>query len=256
MGSLSSLRIVLDEVAAGRRAALATVVRTDRSTPRRHGASMVVLADGTRRGTVGGGEMEARVVEAATQSLADGQPRLITYRLVDPASGDPGVCGGEMDVYVEPYMREPTLLIIGAGHVGRAVCELAQWSGWRPVLWDDRPEQLDTFIEPIQTFSNDIEDMLAETSVDAGTAIVVVTRNVELDRAILPPLLRSDAGYIGLMGSSRRWSTTRELLIDDGLDVDVLDRVRTPIGVEIGAETPEEIAISIMAEVVRTFGER
>jgi xanthine dehydrogenase accessory factor len=231
MGSLSSLRIVLDEVAAGRRAALATVVRTDRSTPRRHGASMVVLADGTRRGTVGGGEMEARVVEAATQSLADGRPRLITYRLVDPASGDPGVCGGEMDVYVEPYMREPTLLIIGAGHVGRAVCELAQWSGWRPVLWDDRPEQLET-------------------------AIVVVTRNVELDRAILPPLLRSDAGYIGLMGSSRRWSTTRELLIDDGLDVDVLDRVRTPIGVEIGAETPEEIAISIMAEVVRTFGER
>jgi xanthine dehydrogenase accessory factor len=256
MGSVTALRIILDEVTAGRRAALATVVRTDRSTPRRHGASMVVLADGTRHGTVGGGEMEARVVEAAQQCLEDGRPRLITYRLVDPASGDPGVCGGEMDVYVEPYMREPTLLIIGAGHVGRAVCELAQWSGWRPVLWDDRPEQLEAFTDPVQTFTSTISDMLDQISVDAATAIVVVTRNVELDRTILPPLLTSGAGYIGLMGSARRWSTTRDLLIDDGITEDALDRVQTPIGVEIGAETPEEIAISIMAEVVKTFGER
>ena len=91
---------------------------------------MLIRDDGSRSGTVGGGEMESRVVDVAVEAMADGQPRLLNYRLVDPSTGDPGVCGGEMDVYVEPYMNTASLLIIGAGHVGRAVSELAQWTGW------------------------------------------------------------------------------------------------------------------------------
>ncbi len=253
MGSVTHLSLVATEVAAGRRAVLATVVRADRSTPRRHGASMVVFANGQRQGTVGGGEMESRVVEAALEALIDGKPRLLTYRLVDPAAGDPGVCGGEMDVYVEPYMNEPNLVVIGAGHVGRSVVELAQWSGWHAVVWDDRVDQLTEFHDDVTVLSGPLSTAIESVQIDSRSAIVLVTRNVELDRRILPEVLATSAGYIGLMGSARRWATTRQLLLDDGLTESDLERICTPIGIDIGAETPVEIAISIMAEVLRTL---
>lgn len=256
MGSVAHLQLVLDEVAAGRHAALVTVVRTDRSTPRRHGATMVVFADGRCHGTVGGGEMEARAREAASSALLDGQPRLITYRLVDPSIGDPGVCGGEMDVYVEPYMTEPTLVVLGAGHVGRAVTDLASWLGWTVIVWDDRPDQLEGITNATSVSSGPVDQALTAAGIDSRTALVVVTRNVALDREIIPALLSTKAGYIGLMGSGRRWTTTRAMLLEDGISEDQLSRIQTPIGLEIGAETPEEIAISIMAEVVRARSER
>jgi len=206
---------------------------------------MLIRDDGSRLGTVGGGEMESRVVDVAVEAMADGQPRLLTYRLVDPSTGDPGVCGGEMDVYVEPYMNTASLLIIGAGHVGRAVCELAQWTGWDVHLWDDRPEQLE-----------ELSEVLADIPLDARSAIVMVTRNVPLDVELIPAVVKQPAAYIGLMGSARRWSTTKKLLIDAGCSEDEISRISTPIGLEIGAETPEQIAISIMAEVVRATSTR
>jgi len=250
VGSIDLISLIGDTVAGGRGAALATVVRTDRSVPRRVGAAMVVFDDGRTEGTVGGGEMEARVVAEALEALVDGRARLVHYRLVDPAVGDPGVCGGEADIYVEPYMPTATMLIVGAGHVGRAVCHLARWTGWDPVVWDDRSELLDDLPDASRVLSGPITEALGSARIDARSAIVVVTRNVALDLEILPPLLATDAGYIGVMGSARRWSTTRRLLVGAGVDEASLGRIRTPIGVEIGAETPEEIAISILAEVV------
>ena len=195
--------------------------------------------------------MESRVVDVAVEAMADGQPRLLTYRLVDPSSGDPGVCGGEMDVYVEPYMNSASLLIIGAGHVGRAVCELAQWSGWDVHLWDDRPEQLEELDAAVTSHYGEFSQAIADIPLDARSAIVMVTRNVPLDVELIPAVVKQPATYIGLMGSARRWSTTKKLLIDAGCSEDQISRISTPIGLEIGAETPEQIAISIMAEVVR-----
>jgi xanthine dehydrogenase accessory factor len=250
VGSIDLIASIGDAVAAGRSAALATVVRTDRSVPRRVGAAMVVFDDGRTEGSVGGGEMEARVIAEARQALVDGRGRLVHYRLVDPTAGDPGVCGGEADIYVEPYMPTATMLIVGAGHVGRAVCHLARWTGWDPIVWDDRSELLDDIPEAGRVLSGPIATALEAAHLDARSAIVVVTRNVALDLEILPALLNSGAGYIGVMGSARRWSTTRRSLVEAGVDEASLKRVRTPIGVEIGAETPEEIAISILAEVV------
>ncbi len=250
MGQLEHLEFIVDEGRAGRRAALATVVRTDRSVPRRTGASMVIRADGSTNGSVGGGEMEARVVRAALECMRDGVPRLVNYRLIDPASGDPGVCGGEVDVYVEPYMASPTLFIIGAGHVGRAVAELATWSGWAAHVWDDRDGLTTDLPDGATGHSADLNEALAST-IDERSAIVIVTRNVSVDVELLPTVLATSARYIGVMGSGRRWSTTRDLLIAKGVTEAALERISTPIGLEIGAETPEEIAISILAEVVR-----
>ncbi len=217
---------------------------------------MLIRDDGSRLGTVGGGEMESRVVDVAGEAMADGRPRLLTYRLVDPSTGDPGVCGGEMDVYVEPYMNTASLLIIGAGHVGRAVCELAQWTGWDVHLWDDRPEQLEELDDAVTPHGGELSEVLADIPLDARSAIVMVTRNVHLDVELIPAVVKQPAAYIGLMGSARRWSTTKKLLIDAGCSEDEISRISTPIGLEIGAETPEQIAISIMAEVVRATSTR
>ncbi len=233
------------------RVVLATVVRARQSVPRRPGSKMLIYADGRTSGTIGGGEMEHRVVAAAPEVLAEGRPRLVTYSLIDPARGDPGVCGGEVDVYLEPYMPSPTLLVVGAGHVGRAVSELAHWLGFRTVVWDDRDGIVDESSDHVDiALTGPLPDALADHPLTPDDAIVVVTRNVALDLEVLPALLDAPVGYIGVMGSRRRWSTTRAGLVERGVDEQRLDRVHSPIGVEISAETPEEIAVSILAEVV------
>lgn len=147
-------------------------------------------------------------------------------------------------------MATPTILIVGAGHVGRAVVELASWLGHRTLVWDDRPELLDSIPGADVVLDTSLEEALQREPVDADTAIVVVTRNVELDVEILPHLLATPAAYVGLMGSARRWRTTRAALAELGIDDADLARVTSPIGLEIHAETPEEIAVSILAEVV------
>jgi xanthine dehydrogenase accessory factor len=250
VGAVNVMRELVDAVERGEAVVLATVVRTDRSVPRHAGSKMLVHADGRTAGTIGGGEMEARVRAEAAAALADGRPRFLSYELVDAASGDPGVCGGEVHVYLEPHMPTATVFVVGAGHVGKAVAELATWMGYRAAVWDDRPEVLDGVARADTALTGPIADAIGAIGVTAQTSIVVVTRNVALDVEILPPLLATDAGYVGLMGSARRWATTRAQLAAAGVDEGRLDRVCSPIGIEIQAETPEEIAVSIMAEVV------
>ena len=262
---MSLLRQLTEAVDGGVAVASATVVDTARSVPRRAGAKMLVFRDGSISGTVGGGEMEARVVAEAVASLADGRCRLLSYRLVDPGRGDPGVCGGDVQIFVEPHMPEPTVIVMGYGHVGRAVAQLAGWLGFRVVATDDRPladtddrpDRPDDSAAgevagaaPDELVIGTVDDLLAGRVLDSDTSVVLVTRNVDVDAAALPALLATDAGYVGVMGSQRRWATTRARLEAEGVDAAALDRVNAPIGIEVGAETPEEIALSIMAEVV------
>jgi xanthine dehydrogenase accessory factor len=251
---------ILTELLAAREArvpvVLAMVVDARRSVPRRAGSKMLVYADGATSGTIGGGEMEARVVTEALDALVDGRPRRLSYALLDPGAGDPGVCGGEVELYLEPHMPQTTIYVIGTGHVGQAVVELASWLGYRVVAWDDRAELVESLEGADATVSGPIADALTTEPVDEHTMIVMVTRNVGLDAELLPPLLATAAPYVGLMGSNRRWETTRGRLVAAGVDEGDLDRVHAPVGIEISAETPAEIAVSIMAEVIRHDRER
>ena len=262
---MSLLRQIAEAVDGGVAVASATVVDTSRSVPRRAGAKMLVFRDGSISGTVGGGEMEARVVDEAVAALADGRCRLLSYRLVDPGRGDPGVCGGDVQIFVEPHMPKPTVIVMGYGHVGRAVAQLAGWLGFRVVATDDRsmtdaapPEGPDPGVPgsdagdgaPDELVIGSVDDLLEGRTLDQDVSVVLVTRNVDVDSAALPALLATEAGYVGVMGSERRWATTRARLEAEGVDPVALDRVHAPIGIEVGAETPEEIALSIMAEVV------
>jgi xanthine dehydrogenase accessory factor len=174
---------------------------------------------------------------------------------VDPGEGDPGVCGGHVDIYLEPFMPSPTVLTVGSGHVGKAVVELAHWLGFRTVVADDRAEEVAEDVVPLADVrvAGTMGDVLGAIEITRDTAVVLVSRSVDYDVGALPLLLDSPARYIGVMGSSRRWTTTRSRLLGAGVTEAALAQVRAPIGREIGAETVQEIAVSIMAQVIAAF---
>lgn len=237
---------------AGDLVALAVVVKAKGSVPRHAGAKMLIYADGRTSGTIGGGELEDLVVQEAKASFEDNQPRFIPYSLVEPQRGDPGVCGGEVEVYVEPFSSPPTVLIVGCGHVGRSVAQLASWLGFRVAANDDREEMATPEIVPDADvyLPGPLGEALDLFEVTNNTYVVTVTRNITVDRQVLPMLLETPAPYIGIIGSQRRWEEAKKLLVDGGVTEEQLERFHSPIGLELSAETPEEIALSIMAEIV------
>lgn len=236
----------------GQPAALATVIRARGSVPRHEGSKMVVYPDGRIEGTVGGGEMESRVIRDAIEVLTSGHPRILHYELSDPKSGDPGVCGGEVDIFVEAIKPVPTVVVVGAGHVGKAVAHLAKWLGFRVVVSDDRPD----FASPTHIPDADayhpvpIAELPKVLSITDQTYLVLTTRGVPIDIPGIPHLIDSPAAYIGVIGSRRRWATAVKQLEANGISREKLARIHAPMGLELNAETPEEIALSILAEIV------
>lgn len=232
--------------------ALVTVIKTQGSVPRREGSKMLVFPDGTIEGTIGGGEMEGRVIQEALDSLKDGRPRILQYAFVDPEKGDVGVCGGEIEVFVDPLSSNATLVVVGGGHVGKSVAYLAKWLGFRVVVCDDRPE----FATPEAVPDADaylacpLEDLPSKMDIHEKTYVVLTTRGVDADVVSLPALLETRAAYIGVIGSRRRWETTAQKLHEMGLSAETISRITSPMGLEINAETPEEIALSILSEIV------
>lgn len=249
-------QVVFEAVLAAQRenraAALATVFRTSGSVPRQAGSKMLVWPEGTIVGTVGGGEMEARVIKEAQAAMQDGQTRTLTYDLSDITSGDAGVCGGTVEVFIEPLMPPPTILVIGCGHVGKALAELAKWMNFRVIVADDRPGYATR--ENIPAMDGYIEGTPAElvhrVGITAHTYIAALTRGLSIDESLVPALLATPAPFIGFIGSRRRWALTVEKLVENGAARNDLARIHAPIGLEIGAETPKEIAISVMAEII------
>lgn len=237
----------------GEAVALATVVGTRGSIPRHPGSKMLVFPDARTVGTVGGGAMEAQVINLALRCLDDGQSRLETFTLNSLADGDPGICGGSAQIFIEPLLAAPHLLVIGAGHVGVELAALGKWLGYRVTLTDDRadlcrPERVPDLDEYVVCPPAEIPQRV---TIHRHTYVAAVTRGLAVDSAWLPPLLATDAPYIGLIGSKRRWQITLKTLHEAGtVDAAAVARVRSPIGLEIEAETPREIAISIMAEVI------
>ena len=233
--------------------ALCTIIRSKGSTPRHVTSKMLVYPDGHIIGTVGGGEVENRVIKEALEAIDDRTPRLLAYNMANPERGDPGVCGGQVEIYVEPILPKPVLVVVGAGHVGKAVAHLAKWLGFIVAVSDDRPD----FCNPQAVPEADmfyplpLEELPSQLSITPWTYIVLTTRGMEIDVRGLPSLLTSNAAYVGVIGSKRRWATTTKKLLEAGVSSEMINRVHSPIGLEIHAETPEEIAVSIMAEIIK-----
>lgn len=233
-------------------ATLCTVVRSEGSTPRHVGSKMLVYPDGKFIGTVGGGELESRVIKAALESLNAGKAQNLSYTMADPSRGDPGVCGGTVEVFVEPILPSAMIVVIGGGHVGKAVVHLAKWLGFRVAVSDDRTE----FCNPESVPGADayypvpMAELSSQLKLTRQVYLALTSRGSAIDVAGLPSLLESEAAYIGVIGSKRRWLTTVKALRERGVAEEKIARVHSPMGLELNAETPEEIAVSIMAEIL------
>jgi xanthine dehydrogenase accessory factor len=233
--------------------ALCTIIRSKGSTPRHVTSKMLVYPDGHIIGTVGGGEVENRVIKEAIKAMDDKTTRLLAYNMANPERGDPGVCGGQVEIYVEPILPKPVLVVVGVGHVGKAVAHLAKWLGFIVIVTDDRPEFCNPQAVPEadEFYPLPLEEISSQLKITPWTYIVLTTRGMDVDVRGLPSLLDSKAAYIGVIGSKRRWSTTTKKLVEAGISSKMLEKVHSPIGLEIHAETPEEIAVSIMAEIIK-----
>jgi xanthine dehydrogenase accessory factor len=244
---------LLDVQQRGVGAALATIIETSGSMPRHAGSKMLIYEDGRIVGTVGGGAMEARVMDAARQVIETQTTRLESYTLNSLDAGDPGICGGTARIFIEPVGHTPRLLIIGGGHVGKALAELGQWAGYRVTLCDDRPEYAnETYVPGLAEYLVcKPADVPTAAKINGHTYIAALTRGLPVDVNLIPALLATDAPFIGLIGSRRRWAVTMKALREThGLTLEQLARIHAPIGLELQAETPKEIAVSILAEMM------
>jgi len=213
---------------------------------------MLIRANGAIEGTIGGGDMEGRVIEQALEAIKDGGGRVLSYAFRDVQKGDVGVCGGEVEVFVEPIQARPKVVIVGGGHVGRAVSHLAHWLGFRVVVSDDREEFANEASAPDadEHIHCPLPELPERTTIDGDSYVLLTTRGMPVDIAGLPLLLKTDAAFIGVIGSRRRWEVCAEKLSEVGVPAEDIARVTSPIGLELGAESPEEIAVSILAEIV------
>jgi xanthine dehydrogenase accessory factor len=236
----------------GKAAALCTIIESHGSTPRHTGSKMIVFQDGRIEGSVGGGDVENRTIQEALQAIRENKSRQVHHNMVDPERGDPGICGGQVDVYIEPLNLKPKIVIIGGGHVGKTLAHLGKWLGYRVAISDDRPEFCSPEANPDadEFYPVEMKDLPSHLTIDSQTYLILATRGVSVDTPGLPALIETDAAYIGVIGSRRRWLATIKGLKEMGIPQEKINRVISPIGLELQAETPEEIAVSIFAEIL------
>jgi len=247
------LTAVSRALARGEDVALVTIVAAQGSTPQRVGAKMVVFADGHTIGTIGGGCYENDALGKAREALRSRQPRLVRYDLSDDFAEESGlICGGQMQVYIEPMETAPHLYIVGAGHVGHHLAQMAEPVGFRVHVVDDREKFANTqrFPATTEVTVQDIPEWVAEARFEKNAYAVVVTRGHRHDFEALRGLVGFELRYLGLIGSKAKVKRIYDALLAVGVPVERLARVHAPIGLDIGAVSPEEIAVSILAELV------
>lgn len=240
-------------LARGEAVALVTVVRAQGSTPQRVGARMLVFEDGRTIGTIGGGCYEQDACGKARLALQTGRPFLAHYDLNDDFAEEQGlICGGQMDVFIEPVAPTPRVCIVGAGHVGYHTAQLAATAGFRVVVVDDRASFADAARFPTAERVDvaDIPEWLRTTDLGPRDYLVIVTRGHREDLDAMRAALGRETAYLGLIGSRAKIARLYARLGEDGLDGSRLAHVHAPIGLDLGAVSPEEIAVSIVAELI------
>ncbi|MBF0558539.1 MAG: XdhC family protein [Nitrospirae bacterium] len=235
----------------GRSSALATIVQCSGSSPQKEGSKMLVRDDGSTIGTLGGGCIEAEVIQEAKMAMADGMPRSIPFNLTEAHGGL--VCGGKLLVFIEPVIPGPRLIILGAGHVGKALATAARFSGFHVTVADDREEHAnkENIPDAHELVVNDFISVFSRIPVDHGTFIVIATRGHNHDLDAVSAALKTPSPYIGLLGSKRKKSVLFRALKEQGFQDNAIQRIIIPVGLPIGSATPPEIAVSIMAQIIQ-----
>ena len=237
----------------GRKAALATIIQVQGSIPSYESSKILVRDDGSIVGTVGGGCVEAEVWAVAQDVMREEKPRRLHFNLNAQPEYDNGlVCGGSLDIFIEPILATPTLYLFGGGHVSLYVSKIAATAGFETVIGDDRrafanPER---FPEAAQTLDGEWPEIFTKLRMNEFSYIVIATRGHKGDLACLRWALATPARYIGMIGSKRKLIEFAKTLESEGVAADQLERVHSPVGLDIGALTPQEIAVSVVAELI------
>jgi xanthine dehydrogenase accessory factor len=235
----------------GRVSSLATIVQCDGSTPQKIGAKMLVRDNGSILGTIGGGSLEDEVIKSALIVMKEGVPKTVPFKLTE--NHGHLICGGKVLVYIEPVMSAPHLVILGAGHVGKALATIGTFLKFQVTVVDDREQYANT--ENIPDADNivivEFPDAFSKVAVEKSSYIVIATRGHNHDFDALRAALRTEAQYIGLLGSKRMRALVLKTLEAEGYSQHDIGRVVTPAGLAIGSVSPEEIAISIMSQIIQ-----
>jgi len=219
-------------------AVLATIIEVKGASPAKVGAQIVLLSDGETVGTVGGGKLESSVLSDAQSARDEGQPRLIHYALKEEGSQAIGtLCGGEVAVFIQPFLPPAQLIILGGGHIGQPLKIMGELAGFDTILVDVEPGRADI-------------PALGAINFTLDSFVVLITTDHISDEAALRQVIISPARYIGMIGSRHKCQTIIDHLRKDGVDPDAFDRVYAPIGLDLGGPSPEEIAVAILSEVI------
>ncbi|MBI4455928.1 MAG: XdhC family protein [Acidobacteria bacterium] len=237
----------------GEKAALATLVRRVGSTPRKDPAKMLIRQDGSFIGTVGGGCTEAEVWQAAQDVMAKGKPKMLRFTLnQQDAARDGLVCGGTVEFFIEPILPDPQLVIFGAGHISHFISKVAKLAGFKVTVVDDRARYAsrERFPEADEVLVCEFDRIREQVRLHSNSYVIIVTRGHGHDQVVLEQVIDSPARFLGMVGSRRKSKIIFDYLRSRGISEELIARVESPVGVEIGSETPEEIAVSIVAHMI------
>ena len=237
----------------GRSGAVATIVNSRGSIPSFQSAKMLIRDDGSIAGTIGGGCVEAEVWQAAREVIATEKPRTLSFDLNQDPKYDTGlVCGGTLEIFIEPVLPVPLLYIFGAGHVAIELFKATRNAGFDCIVIDDREAyaNAERFPGAQQIIAKDFDDAVKDLTPTESSYIVIATRGHRDDMRVLRWAVQTPARYVGMVGSKRKAITVFRELTREGLNSDLFDRVHSPVGLDIGAVTPAEIAVSVVAEMI------
>ncbi|MEO8658600.1 MAG: XdhC/CoxI family protein [Bryobacteraceae bacterium] len=237
----------------GQKCAVATIVQVRGSIPGYESAKLLVREDGSMVGTIGGGCVEAEVWNAAREVMAEEKPRKLSFNLGNDAAYDNGlICGGQLDVFVEAIIPQPRAFIFGAGHISRSLSQVATLAGFGTVVIDNREAfaNRERFPEADEIHAEEYEDVYQKLTINSSSYLVIVTRGHRDDMRVLRWAIGTPARYVAMVGSRRKVYAILKEFEKEGITRESLDRIYAPMGLEIGAITPEEIAISVLAEMI------
>ena len=237
----------------GRKCALATIVQIRGSVPSFQSAKMLIRDDGSTLGSVGGGCVEAEVWTAAQDVIREEKSKIMTFDLTEESMAEGGlICGGKVEIFVEPILPTPKVVIFGAGHISTQVSKIATIAGFKTTIVDNRPvyANAERFPEAEAIYSESFEQAFEEIVPNENTYVIIVTRGHQEDQNVLRWAVKTDARYIGMIGSKRKIRSIVEQLESEGIPRERLERVYMPIGLDIAAVLPEEIAVAIVAELI------
>ena len=237
----------------GQRCALATIVNARGSVPSYETAKLLVREDGSIAGTVGGGCVEAQVLVAAREVMDTGKPKMLSFELSGDGAAESGlICGGELEVFVEPVLPQPVAVIFGAGHISKSLSKAAALAGFSTVIVDDRASfaNRERFPEADEIHAAEYEDVFPKLAIHVSSYLVIATRGHKDDLRVLRLALQTPAAYVAMIGSRKKVIELARELEKDGVPRPAIERLHAPMGLDIGAVTPEEIAVSVVAEMI------